>query len=405
VGVAYRVVFVRWIFEKPFHTAESYMFILLLIRKIPQLRSQVKRWLPHLLLFLGLHIAVQSAFSQPTGAEKEAWQLAQEARERIVTGDFRVAAEKYSRAFKLCPNNLDYQIGLAHARYFLKEYTAAMELSQPLMMGRKARAEAFQVYGNCQDAQGQSYEALETYRKGLKRFPNAGMLYMEMGIVEFGRKRDAQALQYWEQGIVAQPTYPSNYYFAAKRLFEQGDYAWAANYAELFINLERIGDRVREMSKLFMQAHERARHFDYEKAFRWHFFQVKDTATGLPLPAPRYHLLLDSSFTSEFTDTATKISIANLLDIRRFVCHWLPQQLPDNPARGLLDWQQLIVQAGHLEAYHYWLLYDARQEEFLAWFEENQPRYEAFEGWFLRNTFHRHVKRAVVRPTKEKKEK
>lgn len=366
--------------------------------KNPQLCRLVNRWLPHFILLLSLHVAASVAFAQPVGAETEARQLAIEARESIAAGEFRSAADKYARAYKLCPKNIDYQMGLAHARYFLQDYPAAMDLCRAAMAGKRAPVEAYQVYGNCQDAQGQSYEALETYRQGLAHFPKSGLLYMEMGILEFARHRDAEALQYWEQGIRVQPGFASNYYFAAQRLLELGDFAWAANYAELLINLQGKGDRVREMSSLLMVAHERARHFDFEKAFKWRFYQVIDTATGLPGNSPAYHRLLDEAFSSEFTDTTTAISIAKLAESRRFVCQWLPRQLPGHPMQGLLKWQQAIAKAGHMEAYHYWLLYDARPDEFLTWFEANEAKYAAFEGWFSDNSIQRHLKRAVVRP-------
>ena len=220
---------------------------------------------------------------------------------------------------------------------------------------------------------------------------------MEMGIVESGRKRDAEALKYWEQGIVAQPTFASNYYFAAQNLLNLGDLAWAAVYAEVFINIERTGERVREMSKLLMEAHERARLFDYSRAFQWHFYQVKDSASGMLLPPPSYPHLLDSAFGSEFIDTARTLSIQRLTEVRRFACQWIPQQLQGDPAAHLLQWQQTLAREGHLEAYHYWMLYDARQDEFMHWYEKNKARYEAFEGWFLRNTLYRHIKSPIVR--------
>lgn len=343
------------------------------------------------------------AKGQPSGAANEAWQLAQEGREAIATGQFQVAAEKYHHAHQLVPSNADYTLGLAHAKFFLKDYAAAMALCEPLTEGKAAKAEAFQVLGNCLDAQEKSYEALETYRKGLKRFPQAGVLYMEMGILESGRHRDAEALTYWEQGIVAQPTFASNYYFAAQNLLNLGDLAWAAVYAEVFINIERTGERVREMSRLLMGAYERARVFDYSKAFQWHFFQVKDSLSGGFLPPPPYPHLLDSAFGSEFMDTARTLSIVRLAEVRRFACQWIPQQLGSAPGANLLQWQQTVAREGHLEAYHFWMLYDARPDEFMHWYENNKARYEAFEGWFLRNALYRHIKSPIVRraPTTE----
>jgi tetratricopeptide (TPR) repeat protein len=351
-----------------------------------------------MIVLLCLQLAAFLTFAQPARLQKEAQQLAKEAGESIGTGEFHTAAEKFARASKLDPKNVDYQIGLANARFFLQDHAGAMALCKPLMTGKSPNAEAFQVYGSCQDALGQSYEALATFREGLVHFPKSGALYMEMGIVEFGRNRDVEALGYWEEGIRVQPAYAANYYFAALVLLKLGDYAWAANYAELFINLSRNEQRVTEMSLLVMAANEGARVFDYQEAFRWRFFQPLDSVPLGSREVWPYYQLLNEAYSSEFTDTTTHISIARLADIRRFVAYWLPRQDPQNPAMNLYRWQQRVVDAGFWEAYNYWLLADARREKALNWFENNKSEFEEFESWLMRNSIHKHLKRAVVRP-------
>jgi tetratricopeptide (TPR) repeat protein len=331
------------------------------------------------------------------GVAAEAQQLAIEGRNLINTGEFDKAVLKFTQATKLMPKSTDYQLGLANAWFFVQDYNKAMAICRPLMTGRAARPEAFQIYGNCQDAKGQAYEALATYRAGLKRFPHAGILFQEMGLVEAGRERYDTALAYWERGIAAEPTLPSNYYVAAERLFAMGDYAWAANYAEIFIVLTRSGEQVRAMSRLLMACYEKARSYDYEQAYRWQFYQAEaDSATA-------YHKLLDEAFASEFTDTGSTISIPALISLRRFVCHWLPAQAPKHPTVPLYRWHQQLVAAGHFEAYHYWLLYDARQEEFMGWLEVEQAAFDAFEDWMLRNALYLSAKNPILRIKTEEK--
>jgi hypothetical protein len=83
-----------------------------------QLCSLVNRRLPLCIVWICLLLAAPSAFAQSERLQKEARQLAKEARESISLGEFYAAAEKFSRASKLVPKNIDYQIGLANARYF-----------------------------------------------------------------------------------------------------------------------------------------------------------------------------------------------------------------------------------------------------------------------------------------------
>lgn len=315
----------------------------------------------------------------------------------MAAADYASAVQKYTYAAKLCPENADYQLELAQAWFFQKDFEKAMALCKPYTSGKKAKPEAFRVQGNCLEGLGKNFEALECYRKGLKRFPNSGMLYAEMGVLEFSRNRDLEALNYWERGIVAQPTFPSNYYYAAKKCLDLGDLGWAANYAEMYINLVRQGENVKEMSQLLMKAYQKARYFDYEKGFRWDFLQHPDSNYTIPSDV-HYHDLLDEAFETELPDTSAKIGIANLTTARQFSCLWNLRQDPKSPALPLLTWQLQLQQLGHWEAYNYWLLYDAIPDEFMVWFKDKQPRYEQFENWFLMNTFYRHVRQPMVRP-------
>lgn len=325
------------------------------------------------------------------------YQFAEEGRAALAESDYSSAVQKYAYAAKLCPENANYQLELAQAWFFLKDFEKAIQICKPYATGKKAKPEAFRVLGNCLEGQGKNYEALETYRKGLKRFPNSGMLYAEMGILEFSRQRDSEALAYWEKGIISQPTFPSNYYYAAKQCLNIKDFAWTANYAEMYINLVRQGENVREMSKLLMQAYEEARYFDYQNAFRWRFSQNPDSSR-MTVEDLKYHNLLNEAFESELPDTVAKLSIKSLSLGRQFACLWNLKQDPHSVAFPLLDWQLQLQQLGFWEAYNYWLLYDARSEEFMDWFKEFQPRYEAFENWFLMNTIYRHEKKPMVRP-------
>ena len=343
-------------------------------------------------------------FAQTMDPSNSCYKFAEEGRAALAKADYATAIQQYSYAAKLCPDNANYQLDLAQAWFFQKDFEKAMAICKPFTTGKHAKPEAFRVQGNCLEGLGKNYEALEIYRKGLKRFPDSGMLYAEMGVLEYSRKRDLEALNYWEMGIVAQPTFPSNYYYAAKKCLDLGDYAWAANYAEMYINLVRQSENVREMSKLLMEAYVKARYFDYEKAFRWNFLQIDDNSFS-SASDKNYHNLLAEAFETELPDTSNQVSIANLTVARQFSCLWNLRQDPKSPALPLLSWQLTLQQLGHWEAYNYWLLYDAAPDEFMAWFKENQPRYETFESWFLMNTFYRHIHQPMVRPQNSNSEK
>jgi tetratricopeptide (TPR) repeat protein len=342
-----------------------------------------------LLLLLGM---AGSLSAQTAALRAEARALSAEGEELMREGRYRDAAQRFSRAVALDAKNRPMQLQLARAHFFDQNYKACMGICKPLMQRKKPSLEAFQLFGNCQQELGRDYEALATYAQGLERFPGAGMLHMEMGILEYARQRDSTALRHWEDGIRVQPAFAANYYLAAQAQFRRGDFAWAFLYAETFINLSRSGERVRDMSKLIYQAFLSARAYDYKGEFHWRFTSA--TQPGLDTPL---HALLAASFQSTHPDTTWTPDIATLGEGRRFAAFYIQSRLPESGAAPLLRWLQLIAAQGHFEAYNYWLLYDARPDDFMAWYESNKPQYEAFEAWFLRTPFQKYLKSPVVR--------
>ena len=359
----------------------------------------------YILVLLGSMLISGKCLAQSPGARNEAHRLSVNGLNALAESDYPLAIEAFSRARKLDTRNPQYDIQLGQAYFLNKNYSECKAIVKPLMGRKRAVAEAWQLFGNCLDEQGKSYEAMQMYRKGLRRFPNAGCLYLEMGILEFGRYNDNAALLHWENGIRMNPTFSTNYYFAAKAHLKRGDYFWAVSYAEMYLNLDRMSDQTREMSEILMEGFEKARYFDFQNAFKWKFFQISDPkakAAGTFLPAPDYARQMDEAFASQLPDSAYSLSIAFLVRLRRFAAFFIPESYPEHPALGMFEWHQIIADLGHFEAYTYWLLYDARPDAFMNWYNKHKDQYEAFESWFLRNNYHKHLKKSVVRtPVKE----
>ena len=86
-----------------------------------------------------------------------------------------------------------------------------------------------------------------------------------------------------------------------------------------------------------------------------------------------------------FMKTVPPLSIQKLASIRKTqVSAWTQRQLPPNE---LIRWQQSIVDAGHFEAYNYWLFQTARPDEFNQWVKEHQSDNQAWTDWLAKNKF------------------
>jgi tetratricopeptide (TPR) repeat protein len=170
------------------------------------------------------------------------------------------------------------------------------------------------MLGNAYDDNGQRGKARDAYNEGLKKFPNAGRLYLELGTTYWMENDYDHAVSLWEKGVEVQPCYPSNYYMTSSK-----------------INL------------------------DPKKTFIVPFRLVYtlDFLVGLTLPTA-----LDSP-TKELNITMLSKVRVSLIDL------WFNQKKRDREYPNiLLDFQRSLCEQGLLEAYNFWLLSEGNKPEF-----------------------------------------
>lgn len=143
-----------------------------------------------------------------------------------------------------------YSYEVAYAYNLLKDYPRVISLLEKLVLRPDANGKIYHLLGNTYDNIGQAAKAVQTYEDGLKRFPDAGELYLEKGN-GLQRKKDFKAavIEY-EKGIRADPMFASNYYWAAKLFLASNEKVWGMIYGELFLLLEYNSKRTAEMSCL-----------------------------------------------------------------------------------------------------------------------------------------------------------
>ncbi len=78
---------------------------------------------------------------------------------------------------------------------------------------------------------------------------------------------------------------------------------------------------------------------------------------------------------------ATDIPV--LIEIRRrFVEEWFSKGLNATHSCALFDYHRALIEAGHFEAYNYWLFSAGDPAAFASWRLTGGEAFEAFERWF-----------------------
>ncbi len=255
-------------------------------------------------------------------------------------GDYANAILVLNRATQLDPQDIDIAKDLSFNYYLQKDFNKALEIVKPLLDRDDADDQCYQIAGNIYKQLAQVKECDKLFRKGIKKFPESGAMYNELGELLWAQQ-DFTAIKQWEKGIEVDPTYSKNYYNASKYYYLTTDKIWSILYGEVFINIEPLSKTAPEIKMILLDS--------YKKLFA-------DAQLTLPEAAK-------NKFTTAFIATMNKqtavaangINVETLTMIRsRFILDWYNEYADKLPFK-LFELQQQLLQNGMFDAYNQWI--------------------------------------------------
>ena len=308
-----------------------------------------------LLFFFSIAVSVSVIAQQETSTKETA-------RNFMRAGDFDNAILVLNRALQQDPENLDLKKDLTLAYYYKRDYVRALDEVKPMLDRDDADVVVYQLGGNVYKALEEVKEADKMYKKGLKKFPKSGPLYSEYGELLWAKK-DLNAINQWEKGIEADPSFAGNYYNAALYYYYTKDQVWTLIYGEIFVNMEYLTERATEMKKLLLTAYK-------EKLFA----NLKDGSKSSPFA----NAVLET-FNKQSSVVDRGISTEALNQLRtRFILDWYKMYATKFPFR-LFDYHQQLIREGMFEAYNQWLFGTVENlSAFDQWTKTNSETYTKF---------------------------
>lgn len=269
------------------------------------------------------------------------------------SSDYANAILVLNRAVELAPENAQYRKQLAYAYYLNNNLPQAETAIKQVLNSDAADVQTFQIAGDIYVAENDSKSAEKNYKKGLRKFPDAGELYNELGIIYYNERKYTDALQTWLDGIKIDPGYASNYYNAAKLYYSGTDKVWTVIYGEIFINLERYTARTAEMKDILLAAYKDLFTNGAALNARLPAFRGKKQAAAAN-PDFRQAFLNALSKGSEIAVTRG-ITPQTLVMLRtQFILAWSNFYELMYPF-ALFNYQQRLLREGLFEAYNEWL--------------------------------------------------
>ena len=229
---------------------------------------------------------------------------------------------------------------LAYELFQKKNYEKALETIKPLVDRNDADEQVYQIAGYIYKALDQPNEAEKLYKRGIKKFSPAGMMYNEYGAFKLAKGDNEGAIKLWEKGIETDPSFTGNYYSACKFYLPTEDIMWSLIYGEMFLNLESQSNRSPEIKVILLE--------NYKKFFEQDITKnIKDK----------------NGFEQSFLDAINKeadlatagINPETLTMIRsRFILNWFQRFGSKYPFK-LFEYHRQLLKDGLFEAYNQWL--------------------------------------------------
>ena len=316
----------------------------------------MKKLLPAFLFCISINICTAQT---PNAAE-----LHETAKAFMRQGDYANAILVLNRSVQLDPQNIAMAKDLAMSYYFQKDNIKALEIIKPALDREDADDQCFQIAGNIYEQLNMPKECEKLYKKGIKKFPDSGPLYNELGELQWAQK-DFEAIKQWEKGIETDPSYSKNYYNAAKYYFFTTDKVWSILYGEIFINMEPLSGKAPEIKQLLLDSYKKLyTNADLEQTNKDKNLFVKTYLQAMNKQTPV---------------AASGINTESLSMIRtRFILEWFGG-LQNKYAFKLFEYQQQLLREGMFDAYNEWLFGAVENlSAYQNWISANSVENKAF---------------------------
>ena len=295
-------------------------------------------------------------------------QLQANARVLMQQGDFDNAVVVLLKARQQDPLNTELLKDLAFTYYLQRNFSRSIETGKIVIAMDSADQQAFQILGLSYKSIAAYKEANKMYRAALKKFPDGGVIYNELGESLALEKNLKEAIVQWENGIRLDPNFSGNYFNAAKYYAGKKNWTRVLLYAELFANLESFTARTPEVKNQLLMAYKA--------------LLVPGTVSALMAdPAAcvfekEILAILNQCISGEGTGTSTE-KIAGIRN--RFITEWNKNAAQQYPYRLFGHWQYLVKE-NLFEAYNQWLFADATDENSYAkWQAAHAKEFASFQ--------------------------
>lgn len=288
------------------------------------------------------------------------------------------------------PNHFRANYELAYLYTMLKQYDLGIKVLKNIEGSKDVTDRYYQLLGTLYDYKGMTDLSIEKYKEGIVKFPNSGRLYVELGMMHHKSNNVMKALNYYELGILADPMFSSNYYYAGLVLLNSSEPVWGLMYGEIFMNLEPHTERSKTMSKYMFET-IKTNVCLTDTAFVASFtkenqLQFDSSSMSLEMPFPLlYQTCFNSAGRKAIEEGLDTLEIYTVGKIHEYQIEHGKMYYNINCNDPLYIHLLQIQNAGFMEAYCMHLYHGGAISDYFGWLSMNKDYYMEFFKWLDEN--------------------
>lgn len=301
--------------------------------------------------------------------------IIQKIRNLAINNQIDSALSLADTCIQICPSEIKYKFEKALLFYQQQNFDSSEAILLPLIDDPQANDEVFQILGICYEMTRHSPKAEEIYLKGLKKFPDSGKLYCELGTFYQADKKAKEVIKFWEKGIQVEPSYAMNYYPLSIYYSNGGEKLWSLIYSEIYLNISQNNAKSKEISKKLLDTYNSGLN-NKENGVLFPKFTDYNPRTlirnidsiKVNFEGACFLVMKDALVNYELKDSTT-YTIKQISDIRTdFINLWYKYGFNKKYSNALFDFNHDLISEGLFEAYNYLILKEGNNAEFQQWY-------------------------------------
>lgn len=297
-------------------------------------------------------------------------------------GDYNGAVEQYKKALEIDKKSslANYEISMTYLA--LKDYEKAIEHSDNIISAKSDYMEqAYILKGSALDLMGKPKEAINTYNKGIKKFPNNHLLYYNLGYTSYNLNEYKDAEIALQNAVKINPSHASSHLLLGYVMSDQGYRVKSLLAVYNFLLLEPKGKRALNAYELLNSELKRGVKKENDKSTS---ITLSDNKESDEFKAAELMLsLLEASKSLEENEKKTEYELFS--ENTKSFFSILGELKKNNKGfwwNYYVDFFYSLKENKHVEAFSYYITQSKEDEKITIWLNENKEKVDALSVWY-----------------------